>query len=218
MAEEELHGLARYAYEVGQLKRSKRTGWWLAGIADPESVAEHTFRTALLGYVLAVMEGADPERTAALCLFHDTAETRLGDIPSVGKRYLTQAPAADVVADQLADLPPEVAAPIARLVDEYEAQDSPEARVAKDADKLECLIQAREYEAQGYQDAASWVAPSAASIRTASGRRLAASCQAVPPRQWWKSFVDSYIRPAPPAEHEPPTGENDSSGPTAVAR
>lgn len=212
MAEEELYGLARYAYEVGQLKRSKRTGWWLAGIADPESVAEHTFRTAVLGYVLAVMEGADPDRTAALCLFHDTAETRLGDIPSVGKRYLTQAPAGDVVADQVADLPAEVAGPIAHLVDEYEAQDSPEARVAKDADKLECLIQAREYEAQGYQDAASWIAPSAASIRTASGRQLAASCQAVPPRQWWKTFVDSYIRAAP----EDHSSDGPSDEPTAA--
>ena len=218
MAEEELQGLARFAYEVGQLKRSKRTGWWLAGIADPESVAEHSFRTAILGYVLALMEGADPDRTAALCLFHDTAETRLGDIPSVGKRYLTQAPATDVVADQVADLPPRVAAPISHLVEEYESQNSLEARVAKDADKLECLLQACEYEAQGFQDAASWVAPSAASIRTPSGRRLAASCQAVPPRQWWKSFVDSYIRPAPPGEPEQTPGEGDSSGPTAVAR
>jgi hypothetical protein len=39
---------------------------------------------------------------------------------------------------------PEVAAPIARLVDEYEAQDSREARLAKVADKLECRIQARD--------------------------------------------------------------------------
>ncbi len=215
MADEELDGLARYAYEVGQLKRSKRTGWWLAGIADPESVAEHTFRTALIGYLLAVMEGADPDRTAALCLFHDTAETRLGDIPSVGKRYLTQAPAAEVVADQVADLPAEVAGHLSRLVEEYESQRTIEARVARDADKLECLIQAREYEAQGYQDAASWVAPSAASIRTASGRRLSAACQAVPPRQWWKAFVDSYIRPASPVER-PETVEGD--GPSAAAR
>ena len=215
MAEEELQGLARYAYEVGQLKRSKRTGWWLAGIADPESVAEHTFRTAILGYVLAVMEGANPDRTAALCLFHDTPETRLGDIPSVGKRYLTQAPAADVVADQVADLPPRLATPITRMVDEYETQDTLEARVAKDADKLECLLQAREYEAQGFQDATSWVAPSAASIRTASGRRLATSCQKVAPREWWKTFVDSYIRPAPSAglTGDDPSGE----GPTAAA-
>src|SRR5215469_9736084 len=50
----------RYLYEVGQLKLSKRTGWWHAGVPDPESVAEHTFRTAIIGYVLAVLEDADP--------------------------------------------------------------------------------------------------------------------------------------------------------------
>jgi putative hydrolase of HD superfamily len=108
-----------------------------------------------------------------------------------------------VVADQVADLAPQVATPIGRVVDEYEAQDSLEARVAKDAAKLECLLQTREDEAQGFRDAASWVAPSAASIRTPSGRRLADACQAVPTHQWWKTFVDSYIRPAPAAEPPP---------------
>lgn len=202
----EFEGLARYAYEIGHLKQSKRTGWWLAGIGDPESVAEHSFRTALLGYVLALMEGADPAKTAALCLFHDTAETRLGDIPSVGNRYLTQASPVAVVAEQTAGLPAPVVDSIAGLTEEYEAQASQEARVARDADKLECLLQAREYEAQGYRDAASWIAPSAASIRTASGRRLAEACQTVRPKQWWKRFVESYIQAAPRPEGDAEDG------------
>jgi hypothetical protein len=38
--------MAKYLYEAGQLKRVKRSGWWIAGVKDPESVAEHSFRTA----------------------------------------------------------------------------------------------------------------------------------------------------------------------------
>ena len=57
-----MNNIAKYLYEVGQLKRVKRSGWWMAGIADPESVAEHSFRTALLGYILASLEGADPTK------------------------------------------------------------------------------------------------------------------------------------------------------------
>ncbi|HEX9314813.1 MAG TPA: HD domain-containing protein, partial [Actinomycetota bacterium] len=55
MDENGLQGLARFAYELGHLKQSARTGWWMVGVSHPESVAEHTLRTALLGFVLAEM-------------------------------------------------------------------------------------------------------------------------------------------------------------------
>lgn len=46
------------------------------GITDPESVAEHTCRAAVLGYVLtSLVEGADPMRTVAIYLFHDATLT-----------------------------------------------------------------------------------------------------------------------------------------------
>src|SRR5947209_8295760 len=83
-----MNNIAKYLYEVGQLKRVKRSGWWMAGITDPESVAEHSFRTALLGYILASLEGADPQKTAMICLFHDLGETRINDLHRVAKRYI----------------------------------------------------------------------------------------------------------------------------------
>jgi putative hydrolase of HD superfamily len=90
---------------MGLLKRYKRTGWMIAGIDNPESIAEHSFRTAIIGYLLAVIEGADPAKTAAPCLFHDTQETRIGDVPSVGKAYVVTAPNPEVTADQVAGFP-----------------------------------------------------------------------------------------------------------------
>lgn len=85
-------GTAGYLFEMGALKRGKRSGWWIAGIKDPETIAEH-FRTAVIGAVLAWMEGADAAKVALLCAFHDTQETRVGDIPWIGRRYLTAPPA-----------------------------------------------------------------------------------------------------------------------------
>jgi putative hydrolase of HD superfamily len=62
MPEPELEGLTNFLYEMGLLKRYKRTGWWIAGIDNPESIAEHSFRTAIIGYVLAVMsEGGNDQ-------------------------------------------------------------------------------------------------------------------------------------------------------------
>jgi putative hydrolases of HD superfamily len=91
MTDESLDGVANYLFEMGLLKHAKRTGWWIAGVKDPETIAEHSFRTAILGTMLASLEGADPARVAVLCLFHDTQETRVGDIPHIGRRYLTAA-------------------------------------------------------------------------------------------------------------------------------
>jgi len=208
MADEELEGLATFLYELGQLKRSKRTGWWLPGIKDPESVAEHSYRTAIIGHLLAVMEGADPARTALLCLFHDTQETRVGDIPSVGRRYLTAASNEQITSDQVAALPAEVGQAVREVVEEYEARTSPEAQVARDADKLECLLQAREYEAQGYANVTPWVETSAAALRTVSAKRLAEACQHVPPSEWWRPFVEAYGRTPHVSERtEPETGD-----------
>jgi 5'-deoxynucleotidase YfbR-like HD superfamily hydrolase len=63
----------------------------LAGIADPESVAEHSLRVAIVGIALAALEGADVGRTAALFVAHDAPETRTGDIPAVRRAYVTTA-------------------------------------------------------------------------------------------------------------------------------
>jgi putative hydrolases of HD superfamily len=167
----------------------------IAGTDNPESIAEHSFRTAIIGYLLAVMEGADPAKTAALCLFHDTQETRIGDVPSVGKGYVVTAPNPEVTADQVTGFPAEAGQAVRELVEEYEARQSLEARLAKDADKLECLIQAREYQAQGHQDVPPWIETSAAALKSSSARRLAEACQQVPPRQWWKAFAESYPKP-----------------------
>src|SRR5262249_38641238 len=78
-----LAGVATFLFEMGQLKNLPRAGWLLLGIPQPESVAEHSFRVAATGIMLAALEGADVGRTAALCLLHDAHETRIGDVPSV---------------------------------------------------------------------------------------------------------------------------------------
>jgi len=166
-------GAMNYLFEMGLLKRARRTGWWIAGIKDPETIAEHSFRTAVIGTMLAAMEGADPARTALLCLFHDTQETRVGDIPHIGRRYLKATDNETVTADQVAAGPPEVASAIRDAVAEYERGETLEAVLARDADKLECLVQAVEYRGQGVADVQRWIDSSRASLKTDSAVRLA---------------------------------------------
>ncbi|WP_330261395.1 HD domain-containing protein [Streptomyces sp. NBC_00539] len=170
---DDLSAVARFLYEAGTLKNARRTGWWMAGITQPESVAEHSWRTSLIASIIAKLEGADPARAAFLAVWHDTQESRTGDMNHLGKKYATSADPAAVTADQIAGMPEVLAAAIRDLVAEYEANDSPEAICARDADKLECMLQGIEYKAQGYENAQRWIDNSRARLTTETGQRLA---------------------------------------------
>jgi putative hydrolases of HD superfamily len=185
----EMNEIAKYLYEIGQLKRVKRAGWWMIGITAPESVAEHSFRTALLGYVLASLAGADAKTTAVMCLFHDTAESRINDLHLVAKRYLQQKEGEQQAwTEQVKSLPTDLAQQILGFVETYEGRTSLEAQVAHDADALECLIQAREYQLQGYADAQEWITNCYASLKTEAAKHLADACLRVDPSAWWREI------------------------------
>src|SRR6266566_402830 len=98
--------------------------------------------------------------------------SRVGDVPSVGRAYITTAVPEAVTAHQTSAMPDAVAKVVQDLAAEYEAAETRESRLAHDADKIETLLQAIEYEAQGH-DAAAWRETSLAALRTDSGRQLA---------------------------------------------
>ncbi|MEU9304495.1 HD domain-containing protein [Streptomyces sp. NPDC048269] len=166
-----------------------KTGWWFTGNDNPESIAEHSFRGGIGGAVLAMMEGVDPAKVAVMCLFHDTQETRIGDIPHIGRRYIDAATNETVTADQVSAAHPAVRSGVQRVVGEYENGDTPEVIVAKDADKLECLVQAVEYGAQGSSLVQDWVDTSLNSLKTASAQALAEAAVTMSPLEWRKTFL-----------------------------
>ncbi|MFC9794336.1 HD family hydrolase [Streptomyces sp. NPDC057695] len=184
-----VQGTAGFIFEMGVLKNAKRTGWWFTGNNNPESIAEHSFRVGVIGAVLAMMEGVDPAKVALMCLFHDTQETRIGDIPHIGRRYVDAATNQTVTADQVSAAHPAVKAGVQRVVEEYEANDTPEAIVAKDADKLECLVQAVEYRAQGNTLVQDWIETSLNSLKTPSAQALAEAALTMSPLEWRKTFL-----------------------------
>lgn len=178
--------VARFFFELGQLKKVRRSGWWLAGVRDPESVAEHSFRTAAIAYVLALLEGADPERSAALAVFHDTAESRVNDLHRLGKEYVSWAEVEERAGeDQTSALPGVAAERIRGLLKEYRDENSAEARIAHDADRLECLLQAREYQARGVGGTGEWIESSRDALVTDSARRIATECLRENSERWW---------------------------------
>ena len=108
--------LAAFGFELGILKRVRRAGWWHVGVRDPESVAEHSLRVAQLAALIAAEEGADPARAAFLALWHDTQETRTGDLPHTATAYVGKPDARRITADQRAGLPDGLSTATARRV------------------------------------------------------------------------------------------------------
>lgn len=188
--------LASFAHEAGQLKHTPRTGWLLAGVRHGESVAEHSYRVGVLAYCIALLEGANPDRAATLGLFHDLPETRIGDVPSVGKGYVSTTDPSQVVTDQTAELPLELAERVRALVNEHESAKTPDAtpesRCSRDADKIECLLQAREYQREGYTQLDPWVTTMVEAVTTATGKTLAADALDVDPGHWWDTFARNF--------------------------
>jgi putative hydrolase of HD superfamily len=181
--------LAKFLYEVGQLKRVRRSGWWIAGVENPESVAEHSFRTAVIAYLLAKLEGADTGKVTLMALFHDMGEARTNDLHRIVRRYVNWENVDQrVIKDQAKRLPANVSGEMISLLSEFEETISLEARIARDADLLECLVQAREYQALGYKEAADWISNANAALVTDSAKRIAEECLETEPKEWWQGL------------------------------
>jgi putative hydrolase of HD superfamily len=173
-----------YFFEAGALKRIPRTGWLNAGIKHPESVAEHSYRTGLIGAVLAVMEGADPAKVAFMGVIHDTQETRIGDIAYIGRRYVKAADNRDITADQTADAPPDVRAALAAIVEEIESHETRESIIHRDADKLECLFQAIEYREAGSANMRVFIENMTSALSTPSAKKIAQQALIINSQRW----------------------------------
>jgi putative hydrolase of HD superfamily len=177
-------GAAAFAFEMGILKRLRRSGWWHVGVRDPESVAEHSLRVAQLASLIAVREGADPAKAAHLAIWHDSQETRTGDIPHTAKPYLSGVDPTEITADQTDGLSDVMRETVRAAVAEYEERTTAEAQCARDADKLECLVQAVEYRAAGYAGVQGWIDSSRQALKTETAQRIADAAVTVSPLAW----------------------------------
>lgn len=176
-----LSRLADFLFEAGMLRKTPRTGYQFLG-SGSENVAEHSFRAALIGYVLADMAGANPEHTAMLCLIHDFHETRTGDFNYVNSIYNTSK---ERPAMQHSLKGTGLTRRLLPLWDEQDREETPEARLAADADQIDLILNLVEERDLGNPYAAKWLEPALQRLRTDEGRALAAEIAASDHTDWW---------------------------------
>lgn len=176
--------------EAGMLKRIKRSGWWMAGIPHEESVAEHSFRCAVIGYALARMEKIDPYKIMIMTLFGDLPEARINDLHKVANKYLNAREAEKkVYGEQIESLEKDMRQELEKAREEYDAQDTAESIIARDADILECLLQAKEYNDLGFKNAEKFFKKAPGHLQTASGRKLWESMKSWDSSAWWEKLT-----------------------------
>jgi len=132
-------------------KEITRTGWKMAGIPHPESVAEHSFQLCVIAMVFADKLGVDREKIVKMAIIHDMGEIFTGDlvwsrgsivdIEKRRKKEFIEAEGIENIFSRLGN-----SKEYQTIFKEMTERKSHEAEVFWQLDKLEMAIQALYYE------------------------------------------------------------------------
>jgi len=136
--------------DAHRLKRTPRTGWVMRGVADAESVADHSFGVAFISLILAEIaeQPLDKAKLLTIALLHDLPESVVSDLPTPaavhflpGAKWRAETEVLNKLLHRL-----DCAERWLSWWQEFEEGTSVEGRLVRDADRLDMLIQAHVYE------------------------------------------------------------------------
>lgn len=144
-----LKDLEKFIVESQKLKDEQRRGWKLkAGIKHPESVADHTYGVAVLSMILADKLGLNAEKCIRMALLHDLSEVIIGDLmPGENNNKREEENAA--MRELFMLLPKKLTRGYIAIWNELRIGKSKEAKLVRQLDKLEMVVQAYRYKEQG---------------------------------------------------------------------
>lgn len=151
-----IQDVLKFARYVGRLKSTERSGWATnVNIEDAESVADHSFRCAVLAMCLGDLAEMDTDKLIRMLLFHDVQEALTGDYDSLAKERTgpleVKKMERTAIKRLLSMLPGDLEKRYLLLWREFEDHKTPEAVLAKDIDRIEMVMQALEYEEAGFE-------------------------------------------------------------------
>ena len=134
------------------LKKIPRQGWIdKLSIDKPESVADHIFSMAIIGMIFSDLENHNTEKILKIILLHDLAESITGDMtPEQISKEEKMVLENNTMKKILKELPPSLEKQYGVLWKEYQSNNSKEAKIVHQIDKLEMILQAKIYSSDGY--------------------------------------------------------------------
>ena len=180
--------IANLLFEARMLKEIPRSGYHFLG-AGKESVAEHVYMTTFIAYALAQSDpDADALKLVSMCLIHDLPEARIGDLNYVQKKYV-EPYEEKAIGDTTRTLP--FGDSITGLLAEFNAGESHEARLAKDADQISFILDLKALADTGYSTPGKWLPIIMSRLKTDAGKKLAKTITETEWDEWWlKNYVD----------------------------
>lgn len=181
--------IINFFFEAGMLNKTPRSGFQFLGTGK-QSVAEHSFRVTLIGYVLAQLEqGADIFKVIKMCLFHDLPETRTGDLNYVNKHYVS-VEEENAINDLASTLP--FGSEIKDLLSELKANNTKEAQLVHDADQIELILELKERLDLGNKYASRWIHFARERLKTPIARKIASEIMETDSTDWWFEGRDHW--------------------------
>ena len=143
--------IEKFFEKVLELKNVPRQGWKeKLEIDNPESVADHSYSTAVLSMILSDMKGLNSERIIRMALLHDLAESIIGDItPDHITKNEKNAKENNAIKQILKNLPDDITESYFEIWNDYQKKISKEAILLHEIDKLEMAFQAKFYQKKG---------------------------------------------------------------------
>ena len=187
-----MKNIANLLFEAKMLKEIPRSGFHFLGSGE-ESIAEHIYSTTFIAYVLAQLQPAvDALKLISMCIVHDLAEARTGDLNSVHKVYV-KADETKALEDTTEGLP--FGSAITDLVEEFNQNTSLEARLAHDADQLALILELKYLSDIGYTPPATWLPHVLDRIQTKIAKDISRAIMETHRDDWWlHNVVDSNRR------------------------
>lgn len=140
-----------FFYLALELKKVPRKGWKSkVNIEHPESVADHSYGTAIMAMVLSDLQKLDTQKIIKMALLHDLAETITGDfMPEEISKEIKNTSESDAMKEILSKLPENMAEEYSKIWQEYMQANTKESILLHDIDKMEMAIQAAKYSSEG---------------------------------------------------------------------
>jgi putative hydrolase of HD superfamily len=184
---DDFQGIVKTLAKCSAVKEVAREGWRRrAGVASPESVADHIFSTTLAAMITADALHLDVVKMMKMALLHDICEAITGDVqPGEMAISVKVAREEEALSDLLRALPGPLAASYLALFEEFNRGTSQEALLVRDLDKLEMAMQAGAYERKGVSKELldEFWRTAEERIRSESGRKLLSSAASLRPRR-----------------------------------
>jgi putative hydrolase of HD superfamily len=174
--------IVNFLFETAVLKRLERTGWQTLG-GHQETVAEHTYMVCVISYVLAKQLEINIEKVIITALFHDSAESRVGEIQKIADLYVT-VDEAHAVEDIFSKN--EETKEIISLIGELEKRETLESQIVHDADVLALCIELKGLIEQGNTNAVEWLTKNKDRLRLKEAKLIYKDIESGNTQDWWK--------------------------------